>query len=120
MWQDGSPEDFVNPFGGDPGCYLLEFAEGERFAVVRYDPNALGCKQPGLVDLEDGAVVTDRPVRYLDIPDPGGHEITPKTIAKELAKTMQCNCDLDKWAPEKDTGHSWVCRIHNAAMRCFQ
>lgn len=34
---------------------------------------------------------------------------------KELEFSMQCNCDLDRWEPEKDTGHSWVCRIHRAA-----
>jgi len=31
-----------------------------------------------------------------------------KTIIDKLEKEMQCNCDL----PELDTGHSWVCRIH--------
>lgn len=28
---------------------------------------------------------------------------------------MRCNCDLDNWQPEIDTGHSWVCRIHKKA-----
>lgn len=37
-------------------------------------------------------------------------------IAKELSKTMQCNCDLDSWEPEAGTGHSHVCRIHKAAL----
>ena len=40
-------------------------------------------------------------------------------IAKELRKTMGCNCDLDRWEPERApnyTGHSWVCRIHEAAI----
>lgn len=32
--------------------------------------------------------------------------------AEELRKTMRCNCDLNNWVPEPDTGHSWVCRIH--------
>jgi len=27
---------------------------------------------------------------------------------------MRCNCDLDNWVPEVDTGHTWVCRIHKA------
>ena len=43
-------------------------------------------------------------------------KITVKDIAIELQKTMQCNCDLDKWEPEKSTGHSWVCRIHKSAQ----
>ena len=38
-----------------------------------------------------------------------------RKTAKELSKTMQCNCDLDAWEPELDTGHSWVCRIHRKA-----
>jgi hypothetical protein len=38
-----------------------------------------------------------------------------RDIAKDLSKTMRCNCDLDNWEPERDTGHSWVCRIHKAA-----
>lgn len=40
---------------------------------------------------------------------------TPREIAKELEKTIPCNCDLDRWQPEASTGHSWVCRIHKAA-----
>jgi len=43
-------------------------------------------------------------------------KLTLKEIAKELEKTMQCNCDLDKWEPERSTGHSFVCRIHNKAI----
>jgi len=37
-------------------------------------------------------------------------------IAKKLEKTMRCNCDLDNWQPDQRTNHSWVCRIHRAAM----
>ena len=37
-------------------------------------------------------------------------ELTEKV--KALEKIMGCNCDLDKWEPEKSTGHSCVCRIH--------
>lgn len=44
---------------------------------------------------------------------------TLKDIVKEKESTMQCCCDLDKWEPEKDTGHSWVCRIHKAAKEEF-
>lgn len=29
---------------------------------------------------------------------------------------LQCNCDLDNWEPEPETGHSWVCRIHKALL----
>lgn len=38
-----------------------------------------------------------------------------KEIVAEEKKKLQCNCDLDRWEPELDTGHSWVCRIHKAA-----
>lgn len=38
-------------------------------------------------------------------------------IARELSKTIQCQCDLDNWEPEKLTGHSCVCPIHNAAIK---
>jgi len=37
-------------------------------------------------------------------------------IAKELEATLLCNCDLDKWEPDKRTGHSVVCRIHQTAV----
>lgn len=40
--------------------------------------------------------------------------------AKELRKTMKCNCDLDRWQPEESTGHSHVCRIHKAAILLAQ
>lgn len=42
---------------------------------------------------------------------------TRREIAKELARTMPCNCDLDRWQPEPLTGHSWVCRIHKRATK---
>lgn len=35
---------------------------------------------------------------------------------KHLAKSMRCNCNLDKWEPERSTGHSFACRIHKATM----
>jgi len=37
-------------------------------------------------------------------------------LASTFSKTMQCNCDLDNWEPERSTGHSWVCRIHKATL----
>jgi hypothetical protein len=37
--------------------------------------------------------------------------------AEELKSNgMQCNCDLDNWVPEPNTGHSWVCRIHKSVL----
>ncbi len=38
-----------------------------------------------------------------------------KEIVREKEEIMQCNCDLDRWEPERETGHSWVCRIHKEA-----
>jgi len=45
---------------------------------------------------------------------------TLKEIVKEFEATLQCNCDLDIWQPESDTGHSWVCRIHKQAKARFR
>jgi hypothetical protein len=39
-----------------------------------------------------------------------------REIVEQLESEMLCNCDLDNWEPERSTGHSWVCRIHKAAM----
>ena len=36
---------------------------------------------------------------------------------KGLEKKLACNCDLDNWEPENETGHSWVCRIHKEFKR---
>ena len=45
---------------------------------------------------------------------------TMRELAQELQDDgMQCNCDLDNWAPESDTGHSWVCRIHREVKITF-
>ena len=41
---------------------------------------------------------------------------TLRQVAARLRETMQCNCDLDKWQPQRSTGHSMVCRIHRAAV----
>lgn len=36
-----------------------------------------------------------------------------RDVAKHVRSSgMMCNCDLDKWEPERDTWHSQVCRIH--------
>ncbi len=43
-----------------------------------------------------------------------------KEIVAEIEPTMQCNCDLDSWEPERDTGHSWVCRIHIKAKSIWR
>jgi len=40
--------------------------------------------------------------------------------AKELNKTMRCNCDLDNWEPEDISGHSHVCRIHKEALKVIK
>jgi len=38
-------------------------------------------------------------------------------IVSEVEQELHCNCDLDRWEPERSTGHSWVCRIHEVATR---
>ena len=45
---------------------------------------------------------------------------TLREIADELKKVMGCNCDLDNWQPQTDTGHSWVCRIDKEARRLYK
>ena len=40
-----------------------------------------------------------------------------KKIIENLENKMSCNCDLDNWEPDKRTGHSWVCRIHQEYLR---
>ena len=84
--------------------------------ITRHEP---------LATLEEAMADIDRDVRtnqrnVLVDPRPGiaiENERTPARRAAELEKTMQCNCDLDNWQPEKSTGHSWVCRIHKEACR---
>jgi len=44
---------------------------------------------------------------------------TLKEIVAEVKTEMRCNCDLDNWQPERDTGHSWVCRIHKESKKRF-
>lgn len=39
-----------------------------------------------------------------------------REIVLRLEPSMRCNCDLDNWEPERNTGHSHVCRIHKAAI----
>lgn len=46
-----------------------------------------------------------------------------KEIAKELKEFLQCNCNCElhtQAGPEPDTGHSFVCRIHTAALRIYK
>ncbi len=45
---------------------------------------------------------------------------TLKECVNEIAETARCNCDLDNWEPERDTGHSYVCRIHKMAKVRFR
>lgn len=36
------------------------------------------------------------------------------------AEGVKCNCDLDKWQPEPNTGHSFVCHIHKEALTRYR
>lgn len=45
---------------------------------------------------------------------------TLKEIIEGLERELGCNCDLDKWEPERNTGHSFVCRIHKQAIAEFE
>lgn len=36
-------------------------------------------------------------------------------VADIKAEGQRCFCDLDKWEPERDTRHAWVCPIHREA-----
>ena len=45
---------------------------------------------------------------------------TLKEIVTETEKELHCNCDLDMWQPERDTGHSFVCRIHKRAVALYK
>ena len=40
-----------------------------------------------------------------------------KDLADKAAAIYGCNCDLDNWEPNQDTGHSNVCRIDATARR---
>lgn len=43
-----------------------------------------------------------------------------RKIARELETKLQCTCDLDRWEPERITGHSRVCNIHKEAWCIFR
>ncbi len=43
-----------------------------------------------------------------------------RECVKHFEKKYRCNCDLDNWQPEIDTGHSWVCRIHKYAKEMYR
>ena len=43
-----------------------------------------------------------------------------KEIVKQVKdEGMSCNCDLDAWQPEAESGHSWVCNIHKESLHRF-
>ena len=43
-----------------------------------------------------------------------------KEIVEDVETRLHCNCDLDNWQPQTDTGHSRVCRIDNAARERYR
>jgi len=43
-----------------------------------------------------------------------------KEIVKIKEKKLQCGCDFDTWEPERETGHTFICRIHLAAIEEFK
>lgn len=47
----------------------------------------------------------------------GDEKESLRRLVKWTETTMRCNCNLDNWVPEEDTGHSWVCRIHKHAKQ---
>lgn len=40
---------------------------------------------------------------------------TLKDHVADVVKEHRCNCDLDNWEPQLDSGHSHVCRIDKIA-----
>jgi hypothetical protein len=68
-WEIGSPTK--------PGCYLLEFEEGDRFVVVRYN-------QGELENLDDGGYITDPVKQHLKIPDPDDHNCSSSFGSKNI------------------------------------
>jgi hypothetical protein len=47
--------------------------------------------------------------------------MTLKQIVDQIRlEGKQCNCDLDNYEPEQDTGHSFVCRIHKIAKERYR
>jgi hypothetical protein len=61
------------------------------------------CPRTGYIGARFNLVYKNKPARI-------------KAIVHRLEEQMQCNCNLDSWQPEQFTGHSWVCRIHKAAI----
>ena len=47
-------------------------------------------------------------------------ETAREIAARFYREGMACNCDLDRWEPERSTGHSHVCRIHKSALRAYR
>lgn len=45
---------------------------------------------------------------------------TLKEIVKELEQRLHCNCDLDNFQPQVDTGHSFICRIDTSAREIYR
>ena len=45
-----------------------------------------------------------------------GKETIDEAVER-LRKELRCNCDLDSWVPQPDTGHSVVCRIDKAVRK---
>lgn len=47
--------------------------------------------------------------------------MTLREIVKQVKKEgKRCNCDLDNWQPQIDSGHSWVCRIDKIARERYR
>lgn len=95
-----------NPFLGDIASDMMDDAQ-EAILEGEYetDPSEL---YPMYKEL-----TAERDARQKRAAVPG---ISLLDIVTDIEKTMQCNCDLDAWEPERSTGHSWVCRIHKAAI----
>ena len=63
QWLEGNPQKLGFDAQNRP-CFLLEFPDGDRFVAVRLT-------NEGMINLDDGGIVTDEPKRYHVIRDPG-------------------------------------------------
>ena len=110
--------DFDAPFSEVMERALVEaYAEGMaagRAEAFYEAANTPGINSAMLIRLARDAKDAALALPAKPAPDDGGRKMLEKV--KELEKTMPCTCDLDRWEPEKSTGHSCVCGIHKAAL----
>jgi hypothetical protein len=81
MWEEGAPDRLT---WDDQTCFILEFDHGDKFVFIELT-------EEGMVNLNDGGLISDEPVRHIEVDRPMNDvEILASKIFEKIKEHRAC------------------------------